>query len=62
MILGIECTAHTFGVGVVDNGKVLCNIKDGYTTKTGGIIPMDAAKHHKEVADEVYEKALGETT
>ncbi len=61
MILGIESTAHTFGVGIVDNGKILCNVKDSYTTEKGGIIPMDAAKHHKEVSKKVYRKALNES-
>lgn len=60
MILGIESTAHTFGIGIVENGKIFCNVKDSYTTEKGGIIPMEAAKHHKEVADFVYEKALKE--
>jgi len=59
-ILGIESTAHTFGVGVVKNGKVLSNVKDSYTTEKGGIIPMEAAKHHKEIKNKVYEKALEE--
>ena len=61
MILGIESTAHTFGIGIVNNGKILCNIKDSYTTKKGGIIPMDAAKHHKEVSEKVYRKVLNES-
>ncbi|MFH1358873.1 MAG: KEOPS complex N(6)-L-threonylcarbamoyladenine synthase Kae1 [archaeon] len=60
MIIGIESTAHTFGVGVVDNGKILCNVKDSYTTEKGGIIPMDAAKHHKQVSDKVWNDALKE--
>ena len=55
MILGIECTAHTFGVALVDKGKILSNVKDSYTTETGGIVPIEAAKHHREVADKVYE-------
>jgi len=58
MILGIESTAHTFGIGIVENGKILFNIKDSYTTEKGGIIPMDSAKHHEEVAEEVYLNAL----
>jgi len=58
IILGIESTAHTFGVGVVRDGKVLSNAKSAYTTESGGIIPMDAAKHHKEVAEEVYSESL----
>lgn len=57
--LGIESTAHTFGVGIVDSsGKVLANVKDTYTTKTGGIIPADAAEHHVEVFDRVIGDAL----
>jgi len=58
MILGIESTAHTFGIGLVENKKILCNVKDSYTTKKGGIIPIDAAKHHALVCDKVYEEAL----
>jgi len=58
MILGIESTAHTFGIGIVNNGKVLCNIREMYTTESGGIIPMESAKHHKEIAEDVFNKAL----
>jgi len=57
-ILGIESTAHTFGIGVVENGKILANVKNTYTTKTGGIIPMDAAKHHRENKENIYKEAL----
>ncbi len=60
MILGIETTAHTFGVGIVEEGKILCNVKDSYTTEKGGIVPMDAAKHHASVCNDVYDKALEE--
>tara|TARA_Y100000310_G_scaffold328276_1_gene396160 strand:+ start:600 stop:1565 length:966 start_codon:yes stop_codon:yes gene_type:complete len=60
MILGIECTAHTFGVGLVDKGKILANVRDMYQTQEGGIIPIESAQHHKRVAQEVYEKALSD--
>ena len=60
IVLGIESTAHTFGVGIVKNGKVLANIKDTYTTTAGGKIPLEAAKHHEKVSEEIYEKALVE--
>jgi len=56
--LGIECTAHTLGIGIVKDGKILANVKDSYTTEKGGIIPMDAAKHHEDVFDKVLEDAL----
>jgi len=58
MILGIESTAHTFGVGIVEGGKILANCKDSYTTTAGGIIPIEAAKHHASVAEKVFLDAL----
>ena len=58
IILGIESTAHTFGVGIVKNGKILANVKRSYTTEKGGIIPVEAAKYHFENKHEVYFEAL----
>jgi len=58
MILGIESTAHTFGIGIVDNGKILCNVKDSYTTEKGGIIPVESAKHHRECSEKIWNDAL----
>ncbi|MBR9705327.1 UGMP family protein [Candidatus Pacearchaeota archaeon] len=58
VIVGIESTAHTFGVGVVRNGKILSNCKNSYTTESGGIIPMDSAKHHKDCANDVWNESL----
>jgi len=56
--LGIESTAHTFGVGIVKDKKILANVKDSYTTKTGGIIPVNAAEHHIEVCDKVIQEII----
>jgi len=58
--LGIESTAHTFGVGIVkSDGSVLSNVASVYKTKKGwGIIPKDAAEHHKRVKKDVLKKAL----
>ena len=50
MILGIETTAHTFGVGIVKDGKILANARDMYKPEKGGIIPLESAKHHEAVA------------
>jgi len=59
IILGIESTAHTFGIALLDGkGKVLCNVKDTYTTEKGGIVPLEAAKHHEKVKYEMLEEAL----
>jgi N6-L-threonylcarbamoyladenine synthase len=62
-ILGVESTAHTFGIAVLDNsGKILVNIKDSFTTEDGegGMIPHKVAEHHKQICDSLYEKALVE--
>lgn len=56
--LGIESTAHTFGVGIVKDKKVLANVINSYTTKSGGIIPVNASEHHIEVCDKVINEAL----
>jgi len=60
MILAIESTAHTFGIGIVDKGKILVNIKDTYTTEQGGIIPIEAAAHHEQIAEQLYQEAIQE--
>ena len=59
IILGIESTAHTFGVGIVtDQGEVVANAKDSYTSKDKGMIPHEIADHHQEVAENVLKEAL----
>ncbi|MCX6746661.1 MAG: tRNA (adenosine(37)-N6)-threonylcarbamoyltransferase complex transferase subunit TsaD [Candidatus Pacearchaeota archaeon] len=62
VVLGIESTAHTFGIGIVENGKILANVKKTYTTEKGGIIPIEAAKHHKEKKEEIYLEALNKAS
>jgi len=57
-ILGIESTAHTFGIAIVKKGKILSNIKDSYTTTSGGMIPTDSAKHHEVIKEKLYQEAL----
>ncbi len=60
--LGIESTAHTFGVAVVSdkggNCSILANEKDSVTTKEGGLVPRELAEHHVRVAKPVIERAL----
>ena len=48
--LGIESSAHTFGIGIIDSdGNVLANEKAVYKPQLGkGIIPSDAAEFHKK--------------
>lgn len=61
-ILGIESTAHTFGVGIVKDGKVLANVKKSYTLPegSGGMIPIEVAKFHFNNKKEIYFDALTE--
>ncbi len=61
-VLGIESTAHTFGIGVVKDGNILINLKRSYSTKEGegGMIPIEVAKHHSSIKKELYEIALRE--
>ncbi|MDA1196771.1 MAG: bifunctional N(6)-L-threonylcarbamoyladenine synthase/serine/threonine protein kinase [Nanoarchaeota archaeon] len=57
--LGIESTAHTFGVGIItEKGKILANVKSAYTTKEGGIHPSLARDHHEEVAESIIQQAI----
>lgn len=62
--LGIETTAHTFGVGIATyknkQWKILANTKSTYTTKKGGIIPSKAADHHVTLCKQIANKALKE--
>ena len=59
-ILGIESTAHTFGIGIVKDKKILSNVKKSYSTADGegGMIPIEVAKFHSENKKEVYLNAL----
>jgi N6-L-threonylcarbamoyladenine synthase len=61
IILGVESTAHTFGVGIItDKGKILANTVDSYTSKDVGMIPHEIAEHHNKVAEKVLKQALEE--
>jgi len=61
IILGIESTAHSFGVGIMnDKGEVLANVVDSYSSPDKGMIPHEIAEHHEKVCEEVLRKALEE--
>ena len=58
--IGIESTAHTFGVGIVgSDGKILADARSMYKPRKGGVIPGQAADYHASVAANVLESALG---
>lgn len=58
-VLGIESTAHTFGVGLVSvDGEILLDFSAMYIPPMGGIHPREAAEHHAKVAPRLIEKAF----
>ncbi|MFB6190091.1 MAG: KEOPS complex N(6)-L-threonylcarbamoyladenine synthase Kae1 [Candidatus Nanohaloarchaea archaeon] len=59
-VLGIESTAHTLGIGIVDSEDVLANQKSMFEPDEGGIHPRKAAEHHYQHALEILNNALSE--
>jgi N6-L-threonylcarbamoyladenine synthase len=68
IVLGVETTAHTFGVGIIKasgdsvSGEctVLSNVTDSYSSPDKGMIPNEIADHHNKVALDVLAKAIKE--
>ncbi|MEM0053010.1 MAG: KEOPS complex N(6)-L-threonylcarbamoyladenine synthase Kae1 [Nitrososphaeria archaeon] len=59
LCLGVESTAHTFSVSVLDDSKILSNEKEVYVPPPGeGIHPYEAAQHHLKKAKKVLQNAL----
>jgi universal protein Kae1 len=60
--IGVESTAHTFGVAIVDgkNKKTLSNVIKAFKTPDGegGMIPSKVADHHVETCQEAIELAF----
>ncbi|MGC9123154.1 MAG: bifunctional N(6)-L-threonylcarbamoyladenine synthase/serine/threonine protein kinase [Thermoplasmata archaeon] len=48
IVLGIEGTAHTLGIGILEDYKIKANVIKMYRPEKGGIQPRDAAIHHYE--------------
>ncbi|AEC51742.1 putative DNA-binding/iron metalloprotein/AP endonuclease [Pyrococcus sp. NA2] len=60
LALGIEGTAHTLGIGIVTEKKVLANVFDTLTSEKGGIHPKEAAEHHARLMKPLLRRALEE--
>ncbi|MFX0098334.1 MAG: bifunctional N(6)-L-threonylcarbamoyladenine synthase/serine/threonine protein kinase [Candidatus Hodarchaeota archaeon] len=57
--MGIESTAHTFSVGVVnDTGDVLSIAGDMFIPEEGGLHPLKTSMHHVDVFQDVIRNAL----
>ncbi len=60
-VLGIESTAHTCSVGIVDErAEVLALASDMYRPPKGGIHPREAANHHVDRLPELLDRALNQ--
>ena len=60
-ILGVEFTAHTFGVGIVsDKGMVLANAKSSFTSDDQGMVLEVVAEHHQREAEKILAQAFKE--
>jgi len=60
LCLGIEGTAHTLGMGLVDSGgRILANVRHSYIPPPGkGIHPRDASQHHSEISGKALQETL----
>lgn len=57
--ISIEGTAHTFAVSVLnEEGQIFADIRDMYKTESGGIIPVKAAQHHKDVRERIIKEVI----
>lgn len=57
--LGIEGTAHTLGVGIVDSEHhILSNDINMFHPNNGGLHPREVANHHADVVSSVISSAL----
>ncbi|MGV9200329.1 MAG: KEOPS complex N(6)-L-threonylcarbamoyladenine synthase Kae1 [Promethearchaeia archaeon] len=59
--LGIESTAHTFGVGIIDfSGNILSRINEIFTPEEGGLHPVQVKEQHLNRFDAVIKHAIAE--
>ena len=57
--LALEGTAHTAACAIVTSkGNILSDVRDMYTKETTGIIPSEAAQHHKKVFPNLIKEAI----
>ncbi len=59
-VLGIEGTAHTAGIGIVDGRNILKDLRRTYTSKEGGIMPREAAEFISKAYVELLKELSGE--
>ncbi len=58
LVLGIESTAHTFGVGIVNESEIVADVRYKYEPEKGGIHPREAALYFMSVGPKAVAEAL----
>ncbi|MEM2096458.1 MAG: KEOPS complex N(6)-L-threonylcarbamoyladenine synthase Kae1 [Candidatus Caldarchaeum sp.] len=59
IVLGIESTAHTFGVGITTStGEIIANVRRVYQPQRGGIHPREASQKHAAEAPSAVAEAF----
>lgn len=57
-VLGIESSAHTLGIGIAKNGKIIANERNMYKITDKGIIPSKVADFHAGNVKKTIDNAL----
>ncbi len=60
LTLGIESTAHTASIGIINNSEILSNKISMYKPEKGGIHPREAANHHAKCLPKLLKDSLSE--
>eukprot|EP00124_Ichthyophonus_hoferi_P002621 Ihof_evm1s187 gene=Ihof_evmTU1s187 len=59
--MGFEGSANKLGIGIIQDGKVLANVRHTYITPPGqGFLPKDTAAHHRQHIIGLVKKALSD--
>ncbi len=58
LILGIEGTAHTLGVGIIEGTKILADERATYIPEEGGIHPRESARNMAKNIPQTIRKSL----
>lgn len=59
--IGFEGSANKIGVGIVQDGEVLANVRKTYVTPPGsGFLPKETAEHHRAKILGILKDALAE--
>ncbi|XP_015595343.1 probable tRNA N6-adenosine threonylcarbamoyltransferase isoform X1 [Cephus cinctus] len=57
--IGFEGSANKLGIGIINDDKILSNVRHTYITPPGeGFLPRETAQHHREHVLSVLQKAL----